>query len=563
MQYLVLATDYDGTLAHDGVVTKNTLQALERLRQSGRKLLLVTGRVLDDLKTVFDRLDLFDRVVAENGAVLYTPASREMRVLAERPAPKFLETLKQRGVASLGSGEVIIATCRPYETVALEAIRDLGLELQVIFNKGSVMILPAGVSKKSGLHAALNELGISEHNVIGVGDAENDHAFLHACEVSVAVANALPSVKETASFVTKADHGAGVEELVELILADRLPPSACRIVIGHEADREVSVPVYGSNILVAGASGAGKSTFISGLMQTLIEKKYQACLIDPEGDYEGFPGTISVGDDKHAPSIDQVLQTLDKPGSQVVTSFVGIAVDDRPGFFASLLPRLQEMRWRTGRPHWIIIDEAHHTLPAEWAPGSAELAAGLTNLLLITVHPDRVPPAALRTVNSVIAIGPAAHEVIHAFAKAIGEEAPHLDPVDLQSGEALAWFRDSGAIRRFGYIASTADRKRHRRKYAHGELSEDNSFYFRGPEHKLNLRAQNLMIFLQLAEGVDDDTWRYHLRAGDYSRWFRENIKDPELASEAERIERARDLSPRESREKIREAIEHRYTAPA
>ncbi len=563
MQYLALATDYDGTLAHDGIVSEKTIRALDELRQSGRKLILVTGRVLNDLYSVFPRMDLFDRVVAENGAVLYKPSSRETQVLADPPKAKFLETLKARGVTDLGWGHVIIATCRPHETAALEVIRDLGLELQVIFNKRSVMILPAGVNKKSGLHAALRDLGLSEHNVVGVGDAENDHAFLSACELSVAVANALPSVKETAGFVTDADHGAGVEELIELMIADRLPPAPHRIPLGHEDEVEVALPVYGSNLLIAGASGSGKSTLVAGFLQTLIEKKYQVCLIDPEGDYESFPGTITVGDEKHTPAIDQVLQTLDKPASQIVVNLVGISLADRPEFFGSLLPRLQELRLRTGRPHWIVIDEAHHTLPAQWAPGSAELVAGLTNVVHITVHPDRVPPAALKAANVVAAIGPSAHEVFRSFSAAISEQAPRVDPVDLPSGEALVWFRNSGEIRRITYISSTADRKRHRRKYALGELPEDRSFYFRGPQRKLNLRAQNLTTFVQLSEGIDDETWRYHLRCGDFSRWFRENIKDTELAREAELVERDNSLDARQSRERIRQAIEDRYTAPA
>ena len=100
----------------------------------------------------------------------------------------------------------------------LETIRDLGLELQVIFNKGAVMVLPAGVNKASGLVAALDELGLSPHNVVGVGDAENDHAFLAACECAVAVANALPTIKERADHVTAGEDGDGVRELIDALI---------------------------------------------------------------------------------------------------------------------------------------------------------------------------------------------------------------------------------------------------------------------------------------------------------------------------------------------------------
>jgi hypothetical protein len=191
------------------------------------------------------------------------------------------------------------------------------------------------------------------------------------------------------------------------------------------------------------------------------------------------------------------------------------------------------------------------------------MAGSLENVVQITVDPDHVPAAALKTVGIVIATGREANRVLESFARTTGFDAPRLDPVDVPSGQALSWFRESGDLRRIQYIASTAEPKRHQRKYALGELGEDRSFFFRGPKRKLNLRAQNLATFVQLADGVDDETWLHHLHCGDYARWFRENIKDPELASEAEAIERDPSLNARASREKIREAIEHRYTAPA
>jgi HAD superfamily hydrolase (TIGR01484 family) len=223
MRLNALASDYDGTLAHDGVVDQPTLSALDAFRRSGRKLILVTGRELDDLATVFSHFEMFDRIVAENGAVLLTPSNGERRILAERPKPDFVAALKQRGVRPISCGDVIVATRQPNETKVLEVIRDLGLELQVIFNKGAVMVLPPGVNKVSGLKEALAGLNLSEHNVAGVGDAENDHAFLRFCGFSAAVANALPSVKETATVTTRASHGAGVVELIELILNDQIP----------------------------------------------------------------------------------------------------------------------------------------------------------------------------------------------------------------------------------------------------------------------------------------------------------------------------------------------------
>src|SRR5262245_20364351 len=182
MRYLALACDYDGTLAHHGLVDDHTLAALERLLASGRKLILVTGRELHELQTIFPHLNLFERVVAENGALLFTPASREEKLLAERASAEFIAALRGRGVQPLSVGHVIVATWHPHETVVLETIRDFGLEFQVIFNKDAVMVLPASVNKATGLKGVLKEMGLSAHNIVGVGDAENDHEFLGLCE---------------------------------------------------------------------------------------------------------------------------------------------------------------------------------------------------------------------------------------------------------------------------------------------------------------------------------------------------------------------------------------------
>jgi hydroxymethylpyrimidine pyrophosphatase-like HAD family hydrolase len=174
-----LATDYDGTLAHDGVVDEATASALVAFRRSGRRLILVTGRELLDLVRVFPGLDLFDRIVAENGALLFEPATKKESPLAPEPSPALVETLRKKGVP-VSVGRSIIATWEPYEKLVLEAIREHGPELQIVFNKGAVMVLPPGVNKASGLKAALEDLGLSAHKVVSIGDAENDHAFLQA-----------------------------------------------------------------------------------------------------------------------------------------------------------------------------------------------------------------------------------------------------------------------------------------------------------------------------------------------------------------------------------------------
>jgi hydroxymethylpyrimidine pyrophosphatase-like HAD family hydrolase len=218
MTFDALATDYDGTLAHDGVVDEMTLAALVRARDVGLKLLMVTGRELSDLFNTFEHSLLFDVIVAENGAVLYRPAAEEVELLAPAPPPAFVARLTRARIP-LSVGHSIVATVSPFEHEVLTAIRDLQMEWHVIFNKGSVMALPANVTKATGLVPALKWVGIPPERTAGIGDAENDQAFLRACGLAVAVANALPSVKEVAHMVTAGARGAGVVELLDLLIS--------------------------------------------------------------------------------------------------------------------------------------------------------------------------------------------------------------------------------------------------------------------------------------------------------------------------------------------------------
>jgi hydroxymethylpyrimidine pyrophosphatase-like HAD family hydrolase len=564
MRYRALACDYDGTVARGGRVAPETLHALRKLRDSGRKLVLVTGRLLPDLASVFEPLDTFDRVVAENGAVLYRPASREERQLADPPPPAFVGELGRRGVTPLAPGRVIVGTTRPSEAMVLETIRDLGLELQVIFNRDAVMVLPSGVNKGTGLRAALDELGLSPHNVVGIGDAENDHGFLELCECAVAVADALPAVRRRAHLVTAGASSEGVIELVGRLLRDDLAGVARHdLLLGQAPDgTQLRVAAYGENVLIAGTSGGGKSTLATGFLEQLGELGYQFCIVDPEGDYQALEGAVSLGDAEHPPPIRDVLQLLEKPGQNGVVNLLGIALEHRPAFFEELLTALLELRGRTGRPHWLLIDEAHHLFPAD-RPAPLALPQKLQGVLLITVHPDHVAPAILALVNVVVAIGKAPRETLEAFAGARGLAVPEMPAGDLPAGEAIAWrVEGPGTPVRFRGVVPRLERRRHRRKYADGELPPERSFYFRGPEGKLNLRAQNLKMFLQVADGVDEATWLHHLRAGDVSRWLREAIKDPELADSVAALERD-GVGAAESRRRVRAWIEERYTEAA
>ncbi|HEX2138370.1 MAG TPA: HAD hydrolase family protein [Woeseiaceae bacterium] len=570
MRYHVLACDYDGTIAHHGKVSAPTLDALKRLKDTGRRLMLVTGRELDDLAEHFPALDLFDQVVAENGALLYTPATHAEKPLGEPPPPEFVQALKHRNVTPLSVGRVIVATWTPQDQAVFETIHELGLELQVIFNKGAVMVLPPGVNKASGLTAALGELRLSPHNCVGVGDAENDHAFLTLCECSVAVANALPALKDRADLVTEADHGRGVTELIERLIRDDLADLGPRLArhdvqLGKDTQgKELRLRPHVESVMVAGTSGGGKSTLTTGLLERFIENGYQVCIIDPEGDYEHFEQSVTLGTSDNPPAVAEALAVLKDPRESVTLNLLAVGISERPGYLGELFPELLRLRASTGRPHWLVIDEAHHVFPADWRPTSDLVPEELHGLVLITVHPDRVAVPVLQTIDTLIAIGSDPDDTLASFSDCVGRSPPVRTDARLEAGDGLLWRVASGSDPTwFRSVPPRRQLRRHLRKYAEGKLGEDRSFYFRGPGERLNLRAANLTSFVEIGSGLDDETWLFHLRKGDYSRWMSTAIKDEELASEISEVEQSPDISADESLARIRQAIDKRYTLPA
>ncbi len=222
MRFRVLACDFDGTIATEGVVAPATLTALERVRRSGRRLLLVTGRTGPQLEMVFGSWDLFDRVVLENGAVLLDPSAGTERLLCAPVSSRLEPELRRRGVEPLAVGRAIYAGSVRHLEVIREAIQDLGLSLDIVVNRGGVVILPEGVSKFSGATAALFDIGETAAACVAVGDAENDVPLLALAGCGVAVANALDEVKAVADLVTLRPSGEGVADLADGLVADDL-----------------------------------------------------------------------------------------------------------------------------------------------------------------------------------------------------------------------------------------------------------------------------------------------------------------------------------------------------
>ena len=361
MRYLAVATDFDGTVATDGHMSTAACDAITSLRQSGRRTILVTGRRLDDLLNVCPHIDLFDYVIAENGALAYEPHTRTETLLCKPPPRSFVKRLSELGVTPLDVGKVIVSTWLPNHFVALQAIQETGLELLIVFNKAAVMILPSGVNKATGLDYALRKLGLSFHETVGIGDAENDQSFLERCECSVAVENGTPSIKRLASFVARGNAGEGVAEVIEELVANdlaRIGPDLQQhfIELGIRSDgTPVTISPYGTNILIVGPSASGKSTLTAGLVERLIVQQYQVCLVDPEGDHAALQQVMTLGDRRHPVGLREALAILEDPKVNLNLNLLGVPLADRPEYFGQLFGNLQTLRMRTSRPHWIVV----------------------------------------------------------------------------------------------------------------------------------------------------------------------------------------------------------------
>jgi hypothetical protein len=310
--------------------------------------------------------------------------------------------------------------------------------------------------------------------------------------------------------------------------------------------------------LVAGASGSGKTTFTVSITESLVQRGYQFCLIDPEGDYLQMPEAVVVGDEHVMPPLEQIKELLKDPRQNLVICALAIPLDERPQFFSKFLTMFHELRKEYGHPHWLLLDEAHHLMPAPAAIVSNGLPDDLNNFIIISTSPHALHPSTLSRVGMVITLGKDARYPIELFCNVLKMPMPEEVPV-LGENEIAVWERDS---RRPPFKAQfrlpSQLLQRHKKKYAHGDMSY-NSFIFTGPGNRQRLVANNLMMFVHLAEGIDGDTWMFHLQRGDFSRWFEDTVHDGELAEAGREAERMNDVTA--SKKHIIAYINQKYTA--
>ncbi|MCI0996804.1 HAD-IIB family hydrolase, partial [Pseudomonas corrugata] len=492
MHFLALAVDYDGTIAESGNVPAQVCTALATLKDSGRKLLLITGRELQALKHHFDRLDLFDLVVAENGALLYDPRTDTEELIADSASTELVQRLREKGVSPLSVGRSVIATWHPFEGAVITSIRELGLELQMTFNKDAVMVLPSGVNKASGLSAALLRLGICELNVVGVGDAENDHAFLAICGCAAAVNNAIESIKAQADICLRNDHGQGVCELIDMLLekdAALVPVERIGMELGQTADARKVWLAPESVMLVIGNSGSGKSSYVTWLTERMVEARQGFCIIDPEGDYLSLDGAVTVGGLTVPPTTEESLHHLLLARLNVVVSTLALDPPARVQLFGELLPFIQQLRSTSGRPYWLVVDEAHYMLPhcAAWPAGFlANMGA-----VIVALDFEQVCPSVLEVVDVLVTLGSTARELVQRFAQHTQRSSPDFAPRTSAPEYCCLWeLRKGNEVVQMTPQQPQQKHHRHSGKYAAGDVGDWHAFYFPSLDHRASNQAE-------------------------------------------------------------------------
>jgi hydroxymethylpyrimidine pyrophosphatase-like HAD family hydrolase len=545
--FRAVAVDYDGTLTEGARPADDVLEAIAAVRAAGRRVVLVTGRILPELRGQFPDVDAhFDVVVAENGAVLH---SEGVTRALTAPVPVALdEALVGRGIP-FRRGLVLLACDGEHDVALLEELRRLGLDCQIARNRDQLMVLPAGVTKGSGVTDALAELGISRHSAVAIGDAENDHTLLEACELGVAVANAVPSLKEAADVVLAEPAGAGVREfLCGPLLGGELAatPRRWQVELGVAADgTAVAIPASRINLLVTGGSGSGKSYAAGFLAERLVALGYCICVFDPEGDHGPLGrlrGVVLVGNREGPPPPAQLARMLGRGMHSVVVD-LSFAQRGRDRYVAESLDALAKLRDETGLPHWLLIDEAHAALGAEAPHPPRFFDPGHKGFCLVTYRPADLRADALEGIDFVLAL-PGEHglepELRDELTLSLGLPSESFAPELTGMGVGYAVLVRPGPapdVRVFALAPRWVEHVRHGHKYAEVKLPPARRFHFRGPGGPSGAVAANLSEFHHVLRRCGESELRHHAAGRDFSRWIQDVIQDSALASGVREVE--------------------------
>ena len=548
-----VATDFDGTLVmNQAKPSKDVLLSIENYRQAGGVVLLVTGRILKELYEVFpDVLQYFDAIVAENGCVIVTKS--ENRELVSPVENQLYLSLVKSGV-NIRKGQVILAGSSNDRISILEHIHRLGVDCQLVFNKGELMVLPSGVSKGTGLFEALGDIGVSHHSTLGVGDAENDHGLLDVCEVGVAVSNATLYLKSFADIVLELPNGRGMVNLFETLTKTNTPAMHSvrwQLRLGETVNEDTAMlPSSQIDILICGESGSGKS-YLTGLVaERLIGLGYCVLVVDPEGDHQDLGRlrqvtVINCGSGTVSP--ERVVSTLTKRFASVVLDMSLMAKEERHLYLEKLASCVDKSRSVCGLPHWIIEDEAHDTstgLREKTSKLGGDKPSGKWGHCLTTFRPDMLDPIAVEQMGAVILTGVGGGKSISSKMLDLLKGLSFVDDTqlnDIENSEANSSYLlvkpEIDSSTSFKVAARVTTHKRHTHKYTEASLPSERCFYFRNEKDQIVGLGSNLQSLVRILATCEPGVIRHHSKNHDISNWVKAVFQDKKLARKLAEVE--------------------------